>query len=57
MGDGRQRWVGFNEVNNVVDILSSKECSRSEAEKVGDKVMVDFRKFVERKQVDDKKWS
>ena len=48
-GDERQRLVGCDEVNNTVDILSCKECSCSETEKAGDKVMEDFRKFVQRK--------
>ena len=41
-------------MNNSVDNLSCKECSGSETEKFGDKVMTAFRKFVERDQSYDR---
>ena len=52
-GDGRQKLVECGEVNNAVKVIYYKECSCSEAEKIGDKMMTDFRNFVEGKQADD----
>ena len=41
--DGRQRLVGYDEVNETVYSLFCKEFSCGEAKKVGDKIMTGFR--------------
>ena len=52
--DGRQRLDAYDELNTKVDNIYSKECLCSETENNGKKVVVDFKKFVERRKADGK---